>query len=113
VAVLGLYSLMAYVVAWRTREIGIRLALGATTGRITRLVVGGGVALTAAGIAIGLVLSVAGARWLEPHLFDTPALDPLVFATVPAVLLAVALLAGWVPARRALRIKPTEALRAE
>jgi predicted permease len=113
VAVLGLYSLMAYMVAWRTREIGVRLALGATHSQLTRLVIGSGTALAALGVIIGLALTLAGGRWLQPHLFDTSAFDPIVLTMVAGILLAVALLAGWVPARRALRISPTEALRAE
>lgn len=111
VAVLGLYSVMAYTVAWRTREIGIRVALGATASRITSMVVGSGAALAALGILLGLVLGSIGGRWLEPHLFETSAADPLVLAGVASVLFLVALLAGVVPAQRALRISPTEALR--
>ncbi|MGH7471739.1 MAG: FtsX-like permease family protein, partial [Longimicrobiales bacterium] len=113
VAVLGLYSLMSYMVAWRTREIGVRLALGASSTQLTRFVVGSGTALAALGVLIGLALTLAGAPRLQPHLFNTSAFDPLVLTVVTAVLLAVALFAGWLPARRALRISPTEALRAE
>jgi predicted permease len=113
VAALGLYSVMAYAVAWRTHELGIRLALGATTSEITRLVVSGSAKLAALGIAAGLVIALVGRRWLEPRLFETSASDPLVLVTVVCVLQAVALLAGWLPARRAARISPTEALRAE
>lgn len=113
VAVLGLYSLMSYMVAWRTREIGIRLAIGATSGQITRLVIRSGTALVAMGVAIGLAIAVWSARFVEPHLFETRALDPAVFLTVAIVLLIVAILAGWLPARRAVAISPTEALRTE
>lgn len=113
VAALGLYSVMAYAVAWRTHELGIRLALGATGAQITRLVVSGSASLAALGIAVGLVIALVGRRWLEPQLFETSASDPLVFITVVCVLQGVALLAGWLPARRASRISPTEALRAE
>jgi ABC-type antimicrobial peptide transport system permease subunit len=113
VAVLGLYSLMAHMVAWRTREIGIRLALGANDPQITRLVAGNGVALAGAGVLVGLLFTLAGGRWLQPHLFRTSPFDPLVLTVVAVTLLAVALLAGWIPARRAVRISPTEALRAE
>ena len=112
VAVLGLYSVMAYMVAWRTREIGVRVALGATRAQIGRLVIGTGGRLAATGVAAGLVLAAIGGRRLEPHLFLTSATDPIVFGTVAIVLLGVALLAGWLPARRATRIDPTEALRA-
>ena len=113
VAALGLYSVMAYAVAWRTHELGVRLALGASTGQITRLVVGGSVSLAAFGIGVGLVIALLARRWLEPQLFDTSAADPVVFVTVIVVLQLVALLAGWLPARRAARISPTEALRAD
>jgi len=113
VAALGLYSVMAYAVAWRTHEIGIRLALGATAAQVTRLVVAGSASLAALGIALGLVIALVGRRWLEPQLFETSASDPVVFVTVVCVLQGVALLAGWLPARRAGRISPTEALRAD
>ena len=113
VAALGLYSVMAYAVAWRTHELGIRIALGATGARITRLVVGGSASLAGLGIGAGLVMALIGRRWLEPQLFETSASDPVVFIVVVCVLQAVALLAGWLPARRASRISPTEALRAE
>lgn len=113
VAALGLYSVMAYAVAWRTHELGIRLALGATSAQITRLVVAGSASFAALGIAVGLIIALFGRRWLEPQLFETLASDPMVFITVVCVLQSVALLAGWLPARRAARISPTEALRAE
>jgi ABC-type antimicrobial peptide transport system permease subunit len=113
VAVLGLYSVMAYMVAWRTRELGVRVALGATDLQITRLVIGSGFGLAALGVAAGLALSLIAGRWLQRHLFETSTFDPLVVGVVAGLLLAVALLAGWIPARRAARISPTEALRAE
>jgi predicted permease len=113
VAVLGLYSLMSYMVAWRTREIGVRMAIGASGPQITRMVIGGAAGLAALGVAIGLLLAAWGGRFVEPHLFDTNALDPFVFTAVAATLLLVALVAGWLPARRAIAISPTEALRAE
>lgn len=113
VAILGLYSLMSYMVAWRTREIGVRLALGATGPQLTHFVVGRGTALAALGVVFGLAITFAGSRWLEPHLFDTSVFDPAVVAAVTVVLLAVAVIAGWLPARRAIRISPAEALRSE
>jgi putative ABC transport system permease protein len=104
---------MTYMVAWRTREIGIRAAIGATDAQIVRLIITSGAGLAGVGILIGLGFSVLGARWLQPQLFHTSARDPLVLAIVAISLMMVALLAGWMPARRALRISPTEALRAE
>ncbi|MES2304283.1 MAG: ABC transporter permease [Gemmatimonadota bacterium] len=113
VAALGLYSVMAYMVAWRTHEIGIRMALGATEGSVAWLVVRSGAILAGSGVIIGLGLAYAGRKLIQPQLFDVSGSDPLVFGGVAAVILGVALLAGWLPARRAARIRPTEALRAE
>ena len=113
VASLGLYSLMAYMVAGRTREIGVRLALGATDSQITRLVTIHALRLATLGILIGLTISVLGGRRLEAQLYETSAADPPALIAVGTTLLLVALVAGWIPARRALRISPTEALRSE
>lgn len=113
VAMLGLYSLMAYLVAWRTREIGVRVALGASDTQITWLVVTNGARLAGLGVLAGLTAALVGGRWLEPHLFATSAHDPMVLAGAAVALLAVSFVAGWVPARRAMRISPMEALRAE
>jgi predicted permease len=113
VALLGLYSLMSYLVAGRTREIGVRIALGATRSSIVGLVLRSGVALAATGVAIGLALALFAGRWLEPHLFEASARDAGVMTVVATSLLATAVLAGWLPARRAARIDPTEALRSE
>lgn len=113
VAIAGLYGLMSYMVAWRTREIGVRVAIGATTPSIIRQVMGSGAALAGIGVSVGLVLAYWGGRRLEPYLFETSGADPVVFAGVAAALMLVGLLAGVLPARRALSISPTEALRAE
>jgi len=113
VAVLGLYSLMSYLVAWRTHEIGVRTALGATRRSIVGLVLRSGLTLASAGAALGLLVALAAGRWLEPHLFETSAREPGVLITVAAAMLATAAVAGWLPARRAARISPSEALRAE
>jgi predicted permease len=113
VAVLGLYSIMSYMVAWRTHEIGVRVALGATRAGVIRLVLRNGLALAVTGVAAGLVIALIGGRWLEPHLFDTSARDGGVLAAVAAVLIITAVVAGWVPALRATRISPSEALRVE
>ena len=112
-AAIGLFGVMAYLVSQRTREIGVRLALGATRADVFRLIVGRGVALAAAGAAIG----VLGAAWLtrlmESLLFSVSRTDPLTFAAVPVAMIAVAVLACYVPARRAMRVDPVIALRAE
>jgi predicted permease len=113
VAGLGLYSIMAHAVAWRRHEIGVRMALGARPQSIARLVVGPGALLATTGIGLGLLLAMAARPWLEPQLFDTSPRDPMVLIGVAVVLESVALLAGWIPARRALSVSPTEALRAE
>lgn len=113
VAALGLYSVMAYMVAWRTREIGIRMALGATEGSVARLVVGSSAGLAGLGVVLGLGLAYAGRKLIQPQLFQVSGDDPVVFGGVAGMILLVALLAGWLPARRASRIRPTEALRAE
>ncbi len=113
VATLGLYSLMAYLVAWRTREIGVRMAIGASDAQISRMVIGSGAGLALLGVCLGLLLTGVAGRWVAPYLFQTDPVDPTVYGGVALLLLLVAGLAGWLPARRALRISPTEALRAE
>lgn len=113
VAGLGLYGVMAHAVAWRRHEIGVRMALGARPGAIAALVVRRGAVLAGAGILLGLALAIGARPWLEPHLFDTSARDPVVLVGVAVLLEAVALLAGWLPARRAVAVSPTESLRAE
>ncbi|HSJ08379.1 MAG TPA: ABC transporter permease, partial [Longimicrobiales bacterium] len=113
VAVLGLYGLMSYLVAWRRRELGVRIALGASAGQIITLVVGSGARLAAAGVALGLAIAFAGRGLVQPHLFETSATEPAVFLGVAVVLLLVGFMAGIVPARRALHISPAESLRSE
>jgi predicted permease len=113
VAAIGLYSVIAYVVTQRSHELGVRIALGAQVGNIVRLVVRYGVGLALVGIVIGTVLAINAGRWVEPLLFDTSPRDPVTFGVVAAVLLLVALVASLVPAWRASRVDPIEALRAE
>ena len=112
-AAVGLYGVVAYLVSRRTREIGIRVALGARRGEVLRMVVGQGLGPVAGGLAVGLLSAAAGGRILGSLLYQVEALDPLVFFTVPLLLLAVALLATALPAWGATRISPTEAMRVE
>ena len=112
-AVVGLYGVMSYVVSRRTREIGVRIALGATPSAILHLVMRDGLRLTGVGIAIGLAGSFAAARVIRSWLYGVGASDPLTFVAVTALLAAVATFACYVPARRAVATDPTTALRAE
>ena len=112
-ASLGIYSLIAYSVAERTRELGIRVALGADRASVVRLIVGEGLRLAAIGIGIGLVGSWLLTGTLQALLFEVSPLDPAVLLTTSAAVLAVTALASYVPARRALRVDPMTALRAE
>jgi len=109
----GLYGVMAYGVAQRTREFGIRLALGARPGEVLGLVMGRGLMLVAAGLAIGIVAAGFATQLLAGALYGVDRLDPATFAGVAAVLLAVAMLASYLPARRATLVDPISALRSE
>jgi ABC-type lipoprotein release transport system permease subunit len=112
-AAVGLYSVIAYNVVQRTHEMGVRIALGAQLGDVVRLVVGQGVRHGVAGILIGGAIAVGAARWVKPLLFDESPRDPLIYAIVGVVLLAVAIAASLIPARRAGRVDPNVALRSE
>jgi putative ABC transport system permease protein len=112
-AAIGVYGLMSYSVEQRTQEIGIRLALGAELGQVRNMVMAQGMSLAVAGVAIGLVSAVVLSRLIETLLFGVTARDPVVFIAVPAILTAVALIAVWLPALRATRIDPIDALRCE
>jgi ABC-type antimicrobial peptide transport system permease subunit len=112
-AVVGLYGVMAYAVTRRTREIGIRIALGATPAKILSLVLKQGARVTAVGVVIGVVGSFLLTRAIRSLLFGLSPTDPLTFAAVALLLIAVALLACWVPARRAAKVDPMVALRYE
>jgi putative ABC transport system permease protein len=112
-ATVGIYGVLAYSVARRTREIGVRVALGAEPGRIVRLVVGAGARFVMTGAAIGLAGALLLSGLMKGLLFGIGPRDPLSFVVAPAVLIAVALLAAYIPARRAARISPVDALRSE
>jgi predicted lysophospholipase L1 biosynthesis ABC-type transport system permease subunit len=111
-ASLGIYSLIAYSVAERTRELGIRVALGADRGAVVRLIVGEGLGLAAIGIGIGLVGSWLLTGTLRTQLYEVSPIDPLVLSLTCGAVLLVTALASYVPARRALRVDPMVALRA-
>jgi predicted permease len=111
--VVGLYGVLSYVVAQRTREIGVRMALGATAGAVRRQVVAQGARLVLIGIAIGVGVALASTRVLATLLFDVKAVDPLVFAAMSVMMIAMGVLASYMPARRASRLDPIDALRTD
>jgi putative ABC transport system permease protein len=112
-AVVGIYGVMAYTVQQRTREIGIRIALGATREHVIGMVVRRGLVMALIGIALGTAGAWAMTRVLKSLLFGVGERDPLTFALVAVLLAAVALFASWLPARRAARVDPLRAMRAE
>jgi putative ABC transport system permease protein len=112
-AAVGVYAVISYAVAQRTREIGVRMALGAQRSAVLRLVLTQGVHLTLVGVALGLIASLAGARLLRGLLFGVSVHDPLTFAGVPVLLALVAVIACYLPARRAASVDPVIALRAD
>ena len=112
-AAIGIYGVASYVAALRTRELGIRIALGADRARIRALVLRQGAIPIAAGVASGLLIAAIGSRFAAAFLRGVPPRDPLTFAAVAALLAAIALVATWIPARRAANLDPIRALRAE
>jgi predicted permease len=112
-ATTGLYGTVAFNVSRRTREMGIRLSLGADTGEVVWMVLRGAMGLVVVGVVIGVVLSLGLAQAIRGFLYGVGALDPLTFLGVPAILAVVALIAALVPARRASRVNPVQALRSE
>ena len=109
----GLYGVISYLVTQRTREVGIRMALGAEARDVVRMIMGRGAVLIAIGLALGLAGAFVFTRWLESMLYGVGRRDPITFATIPLLLMAVALLATYIPARRASRLPPTVALRSD
>lgn len=112
-ATIGLYGVISYSIRQRLREIGVRMAFGAGTRSILRLIVGHGLALSLAGVAVGVVVAVAATRWASSLLFGVTPTDPATFLGIPLVLVGVTTLASYFPARRATRIDPVNALRGE
>jgi len=112
-ACVGIYGVISYAVAQRTREIGVRMALGASQGDVLRLVLGEGFKLVFLGVAIGILFALAVTRLLTTMLYGVTAADPLIFSSVIALLVVVSLAACYVPARRAMRVDPIVALRYE
>jgi predicted permease len=109
----GQYGVLSYIVAERRREIGVRMALGAQAGRVQRMVVGQGARVLVIGVILGVLAAAASTRALRSLLFGIEALDPVTFAGVAGAMVLVGLLAAWVPARRASRVDPIEAMRGE
>ncbi len=112
-AALGLYGVLAYTVAQRTQELGVRIALGALPGQVFGLVIGQGLRVAALGVALGVVFALAAGRVLASLLYGVSPYDPLVLAAAAGLLLAAAAVASWVPARRATKVDPMQALRSE
>jgi putative ABC transport system permease protein len=112
-AIVGIYGIMAHSVTQRTSEIGIRVALGARSGQVLRLIIGRGVVLVAIGLVLGSAASLALTRVIRSFLYGVTATDPVTFALVLTGLAAIAALACYIPSRRALKIDPIVALRYE
>jgi ABC-type antimicrobial peptide transport system permease subunit len=112
-AAIGIYGLMAYSVEQRTQEMGIRMALGADRGTIRKLIVWQGMRLAIVGVVLGIGAAFGLTRLIASFLFGVKSWDPLVFISVPVILIAVALLAVWLPAARAAKMDPMRALRVE
>jgi putative ABC transport system permease protein len=112
-AAVGIYGVVSYAVSRRTHEIGVRVALGASPGSVVRLVIAQGMRVVGVGVAIGLVAALVASRLMTQLVYGVRVTDPMTYAGVAAVLAAVALVASYIPARRATRIDPLAALRTE
>jgi putative ABC transport system permease protein len=112
-AAIGVYGVLAYVVSQRTQEIGLRMAIGATSSDVVQLFLREGIALAGIGLVAGLAAAAAASRVLASMLFDVGSADPITFLFVTGVLVAAALFASYLPARRAAHVDPMEALRSE
>ena len=112
-ATVGLYGVMWYAVTQRTREFGVRLALGASEREVVRMVLAQGMKTTLVGVVLGVLIAFAGASLLSGLLYEVEPLDPLVFSLVPALLLVVGQIASFLPARHASKASPVEVMRAE
>jgi ABC-type antimicrobial peptide transport system permease subunit len=111
--VVGIYGVMSYIVTQRTSEIGVRLALGAAPATVARMIVRQGGMVASGGIVVGLSAAAAGSRVIESLLYGVSPRDPVVFLATTCLLICVALVACWLPARRAASLSPLEALRVE
>ncbi|HYE91654.1 MAG TPA: FtsX-like permease family protein, partial [Terriglobales bacterium] len=112
-AVIGVYGVLSYAMTRRRRELAVRMALGARPGEVRRLVVRSGLQLAGVGVVVGLAAALAGGRALRALLFEVSPTDPITVAAVGVVLVGAALLASWIPARRATTVSPAEVLRGE